>query len=206
MKRKTADDTFNPVSFNMGLAQQVLGRKREQPPTAQAEEPKPAKTEGGTAEPAVEPKPAPKPKPAVKRRTPEPEPAMSGGAVGGVSNSFRGGPRQDLRVPLDEQRRDDLADLARRINRKLRSRLPEAVTFRALLTVMLAAEDAILDAAGGSALNRTPARQDVLAATEAERDVALLLAGALGAVDLAEVERRYAEQIAELDGPTSRAA
>ena len=222
MKRKTDDGlAFNPVSFNVGLARQVLQRRRpaegdQEPPAAGAEVPTAepegvpttAHSEDGGAAAADEPTPAPadKPKPRPKKRKPRPAPPPPPPEVH-PTHTFRGGMRQDLRVPLDEQRRDDLGDLVRQLNRRLRSRLPEAVTFRALLTVMLAAREQILGSAAGSALNRTPPRQDVRAGVEAERDVALLLADALANVDAVELARAYADQLAALDDvPAKRAA
>jgi hypothetical protein len=194
MKRKNQDDAFNPLSFNVGLARQVLDRKPNRTPARPpAREPIPAPAEHGTAAPAamkiapLDPKPKKKPKPAPMNEQ-----------GGGVGNTFRGGVRQDLRVPLDEDRRDELADLVRLMNRGLRSRLPEAITFRALLTVMLSCEEEILTAAKASPIGRTPARQDTVAATHAERDVALVLAKAMTRANPRELADRYARLLAEL--------
>lgn len=207
MKRKTTDDAFNPVSFNVNLAQQVAGRKRSPATDDASDEQQGVEVARGNMPEPVEEKPEPAPAPADRgtaERTAKPKSSRKKRKpvereINPVSNTFRGGPRQDLRIPLDEERRDELGDLVRQLNRRLRSRLPEAITFRALLTVMLAAEDAILERAADSAIGRTPARQDIVGATEAERDIALLLTSALGRVDAKVVERRYAGQIAELD-------
>jgi hypothetical protein len=184
MKRKNQDEAFNPLSFNVGLTRQVLDRKSKPAETPQ-EPPKTAPAEGGTAAPAAM-KIAPA-KPGKKAKPTEP-----------ISNTFRGGVRQDLRVPMDEDRRDELADLVRLMNRGLRSRLPEAITFRALLTVMLSCEEEILQAAKASPIGRTPARQDTVAATEAERDVALVLAKAMSKTNGRELARRYDGLLADL--------
>ena len=143
-------------------------------------------------------KPAEPPK-AVAKPKKKARPAARKVASVEPSNTFRGGARQDLRIPMDEDRRDELGDLVRNLNRRLRSRLPEAIAFRAMLTVMLSAEDAIFDAATASPIGRTPARQDTLAATEAERDVALVLADAMKKVDVRDLQRRYDEQLASLE-------
>ena len=289
MKRKTRDDAFNPLSFNVDLARRVMQRskdgagpdaadadaagepsgveagdaeagstpaERDATPAAQsrptatelaggdepaeaAPDPK-AERRGGSdaaspkrgADPAPSPAPRPTPRPAGRDRPAparKPEPARpaartearhddrpaprSGGAERSSAArrsavpardardasprpprdpaSFRGQPRQDLRVPIDEERRDDLGEFARRLHRAMRTRLPEAVTYRALLSVLLAADRQVMRAAEAVSIGRAPARQDTVGTAQVEREIALVLWEGIAACGRDEIDEFF---------------